>query len=106
MDLRKDNKVIRVNFSGGLIGLVFGSHKGKLQKEIDEQNFKGHVVYRAPDGTILRNTDDIVKYCTTDGQYSFFVLSFERKIKTVSKQNQILNQVPDPNPSKVGSYRQ
>lgn len=41
MDLRKDNKVIRVNFSGGLIGLVFGSHKGKLQKEIDEQNKLG-----------------------------------------------------------------
>ena len=41
MDLRKENKVIRVNFSGGLIGLVFGSHKGKLQKEIDEQNKGG-----------------------------------------------------------------
>lgn len=41
MDLSKENKVIRVNFSGGLIGLVFGSHKGKLQKEIDEQNKSG-----------------------------------------------------------------
>ena len=41
----------------------------------------GHVVYRAPDGTILRNTDDIVKYCTTDGQGSFFIPIFQAKIK-------------------------
>lgn len=41
MDLRKENKVIRVNFAGGLFGLVFGSHKGKLQKEIDEHNKNG-----------------------------------------------------------------
>lgn len=41
MDLRKDNKVIRVNFSGGLLGLLFGSHRGKLQKSIEEENGLG-----------------------------------------------------------------
>lgn len=41
MDLRKDNKVIRVSFSGGLFGLIFGSHRGKLQKVVEAQNKDG-----------------------------------------------------------------
>lgn len=41
MDLRKNNKVIRVSFSGGLFGLIFGSHKGKLKKVIEAQNKDG-----------------------------------------------------------------
>ena len=41
MDFRKDNKVIRVNFAGGLLGLIFGSHRGKLQKSIEEENKQG-----------------------------------------------------------------
>ena len=41
MDFRKDNKVIRINFAGGLLGLVFGSHRGKLQKSIEEENRQG-----------------------------------------------------------------
>ena len=37
----KTNKVVRVNFSGGILGLIFGSHKGKLEGVINKQNADG-----------------------------------------------------------------
>merc|ERR1712035_310249 len=60
-----------------------------LKKDIERNGDQGHVVYRAPDGTILRNTDDIVKYCTTDGtckcgmpsKIDLSELTFEKPVK-------------------------
>ena len=37
----RTNKVIRVNFAGGILGLIFGSHRGKLESAINKQNAEG-----------------------------------------------------------------
>ena len=37
----KTNKVVRVNFAGGILGLVFGSHRGKLEVAIGRENADG-----------------------------------------------------------------
>jgi hypothetical protein len=37
----RTNKVVRVNFAGGILGLIFGSHKGKLEGVINKQNAEG-----------------------------------------------------------------
>lgn len=37
----RTNKVVRVNFAGGILGLIFGSHKGKLESAINKQNADG-----------------------------------------------------------------
>jgi len=39
--MQKTNKVVRISYSGGLIGLIFGSAKGKLSKVLDDQNGQG-----------------------------------------------------------------
>lgn len=83
MDLRKDNKVIRVNFSGGLIGLVFGSHRGKLQKEIDEQNKLGwnYVDSLADDPNLILIILRIILLIFTLGLWTLgvgYILIFER----------------------------
>jgi len=39
--MQKLNKVTRVNFAGGFIGLLAGSSKGKIQKTILDQNADG-----------------------------------------------------------------
>lgn len=47
---RRENSVVRVSFSGGLLGVLFGSYRGRLEKAISEQNRKGwHVVEVIPD---------------------------------------------------------
>ena len=37
----KINKVERIRYSGGIIGLLFGSTKGKMQNKITEMNKQG-----------------------------------------------------------------
>lgn len=37
----RTNKVVRVNFAGGILGLIFGSHRGKLESAINKQNADG-----------------------------------------------------------------
>lgn len=39
--MHKTNKVVRVSFSGGLLGLIFGSARGKLEEVIQEHNKQG-----------------------------------------------------------------
>jgi len=41
MGFSKQNKVIRVSFSGGIIGLLVGSHRGKLENNILKMNADG-----------------------------------------------------------------
>jgi hypothetical protein len=35
------NKVVRISYSGGLLGLLFGSSRGKLEKVLTEHNRDG-----------------------------------------------------------------
>ena len=37
----KMNKVERLRYSGGLLGLLFGSSKGRLQSKIEDMNKEG-----------------------------------------------------------------
>ena len=39
--MQKINKVDRIRYSGGIIGLLFGSTKGKMQNKITEMNKQG-----------------------------------------------------------------
>lgn len=39
--MRKKNKVVRISYSGGLFGLLFGSARGKLEKVLEDHNDKG-----------------------------------------------------------------
>ena len=39
--MQKINKVERIRYSGGIIGLLFGSTKGKMQNKITEMNKQG-----------------------------------------------------------------
>jgi hypothetical protein len=39
--VQKSNKVVRLSYSGGLLGLVFGSARGKLQQILEEHNRDG-----------------------------------------------------------------
>ena len=39
--MRKTNKVVRISYSGGIIGLVFGSARGKLEKVLKDNNAQG-----------------------------------------------------------------
>lgn len=41
MDFRKENSLSRVNFTGGIIGLLAGSQFAKLQKAISMKNAEG-----------------------------------------------------------------
>jgi hypothetical protein len=37
----RTNKIVRVNFAGGFLGLIFGCHRGKLEGAISKQNAEG-----------------------------------------------------------------
>lgn len=39
--MRKTNKVVRIHYSGGLLGLLFGSARGKLEKVLEDNNRSG-----------------------------------------------------------------
>jgi hypothetical protein len=39
--LQKTNKVVRISYSGGLLGLLFGNARGKLEKILTENNRDG-----------------------------------------------------------------
>ncbi|WP_291734435.1 hypothetical protein [Leisingera sp. F5] len=39
--MQKVNKVVRVNFAGGILGMIFGSSKGKVQSVIQSENSEG-----------------------------------------------------------------
>ena len=39
--MRKKNKVVRISYSGGLIGLLIGSSRGKLEAILHEHNKDG-----------------------------------------------------------------
>jgi hypothetical protein len=39
--MKKINKIERLNYSGGLIGMIFGSTKGKMQDKVTEMNKQG-----------------------------------------------------------------
>lgn len=40
-NMLKTNKVVRISYSGGLLGLLFGSARGKLEKLLSEHNKAG-----------------------------------------------------------------
>ena len=39
--MQKINKVVRVSFSGGLLGLIFGSSRGKVESIVNKHNADG-----------------------------------------------------------------
>ena len=39
--MQKENKVVRLSFAGGLIGLLAGSSRGRLERVLAEHNVKG-----------------------------------------------------------------
>lgn len=39
--MQKINNVVRVSFAGGLLGLIFGSSRGKIQSVVQSQNSEG-----------------------------------------------------------------
>ncbi|WP_421858708.1 hypothetical protein [Oricola sp.] len=39
--MHKINKVVRVSFSGGILGLVFGSSRGKVESIVQQNNADG-----------------------------------------------------------------
>lgn len=39
--MRKTNKVVRISYSGGLLGLIFGSAREKLEKVLEDNNRTG-----------------------------------------------------------------
>ncbi len=39
--MQKVNKVVRVSFSGGLLGLIFGSSRGKVENTVQKHNADG-----------------------------------------------------------------
>ena len=39
--MQKINKVVRVSFSGGLLGLIFGSSRGKVESVVNKHNADG-----------------------------------------------------------------
>lgn len=39
--MQKINKVVRVNFSGGILGLLFGSSRGKVETVVQKHNSDG-----------------------------------------------------------------
>jgi hypothetical protein len=41
MDFQKENCLVRVSFTGGIIGLLAGSYLGRLQKAISTKNVEG-----------------------------------------------------------------
>ena len=41
MEFHKENSVLRVSFAGGIIGVLAGSHKGRLEKAILGKNKDG-----------------------------------------------------------------
>ena len=38
---QKTNRVVRLSFTGGLLGLLFGSSRGKVERAIQSQNAEG-----------------------------------------------------------------
>ena len=44
-EIKKQNAVARLNHRGGLIGLIAGSSKGKLQGKVEEMNQRGWNTY-------------------------------------------------------------
>ena len=43
--MSKVNTVVRIAYSGGLLGLIFGSSKGKLNGKIEEMNQRGRNIH-------------------------------------------------------------
>ena len=39
--MKKINQIERLNYSGGLLGMIFGSTKGKMQDKVSEMNNQG-----------------------------------------------------------------
>jgi hypothetical protein len=39
--MKKINQIERLNYSGGLLGMIFGSTKGKMQHKVSEMNNQG-----------------------------------------------------------------
>lgn len=39
--MQKTNKVVRISYSGGLLGLLFGSARGKLERVLEDNNRNG-----------------------------------------------------------------
>ena len=39
--MQKTNKVVRISYSGGLLGLLFSSARGKLEKTLEQHNREG-----------------------------------------------------------------
>ena len=48
-EMVKENQIERLTYSGGLLGVLFGSSKGKLQSKVNEMNNAGwnlHMIHR------------------------------------------------------------
>ncbi|MCP4820698.1 MAG: hypothetical protein GY883_16020 [Shimia sp.] len=39
--MRRENKVVRIDFAGGLIGLLFGRSRGKIERAVSKHNNDG-----------------------------------------------------------------
>jgi len=66
--MKKVNHVERLQYSGGLIGLLFGSSKGKLQGKVEEMNQRGwnlHFVHADQPNLLSLDfeTTNFVSYC-------------------------------------------
>ncbi len=54
--MRRTNKVVRISYSGGLLGLIFGSARGKLEKVLEENNSNGWSLAEViPDNGLVRH---------------------------------------------------
>ena len=52
--MSKTNKIERINYTGGLIGLLFASSKGKLEKQVLKMNDEGwNLVFIHPESVNL-----------------------------------------------------
>ncbi len=65
--MAKENLVERINYSGGLLGLFFGSSKGKLQNRVTQLNKEGwnlHLIHN-DGGNLLIVIFRIILLCLT-----------------------------------------
>lgn len=99
--ISKTNKVVRVSFAGGILGLLFGSHRGKLESVIGANNTEGwnlaEVIRDTPNLAILFVR--LLILISTIGLWTLsngYVLVFEKPVA------QKANSEPNFAPPKIG----
>lgn len=55
--MQKINKVVRVSFSGGILGLIFGSSRGKVESVVQKHNAEGWNV-----GEVIPDSPNLILY--------------------------------------------